>query len=218
MDNLAGASPSGERVGLVVGRKGWLGLAGAAVVLLLGAILLGGPSWALPVERALAAPGDSPQPAVALGAISGQVFLEARPAPPTDSWSIPLQVTLFRDDGAVYTSTVVTTDNEGAFTLSGIAVDVYDVWVKGAHTLAERQNDISVVESLPVHLEFGPLIEGDANNDNQIGAVDASFLSDGYWKIKGEAGFVTGADLNEDGIIDARDASLLASHYGLAGD
>jgi hypothetical protein len=157
-------------------------------------------------------------PAVALGSISGQVLLEGRPSPPTSSWSIPLQITLYRGDGAVYTATVVTTDDTGAFSLGDITVDTYDVLVKGVHTLAERQNGISVVVSPTVHLEFGPLVEGDANNDNQVGAVDASYLSNGYWRAEGEAGFVSGADFNEDGIIDARDASLLASNYGLAGE
>jgi len=146
------------------------------------------------------------------------VLLEARPAPPDSSWSIPLQIKLFQGGGAVYTTTVVTTDDSGYFQLNDIPVDTYDVWVKGAHTLAERQNGVSVIVGPAVKLEFGPLLEGDASNDNQIGALDASLLSNGYWKSKTQAGYVTGADFNEDGIIDARDASLLASNYGLVGD
>jgi len=162
--------------------------------------------------------GDVARVAASLGAISGRVLLQGRPAPPDSSWAIPLQVTLYHSGGGLYTATVVTTDNEGAFSLGGIPVGTYDVLVKGAHTLAERRNGVSVVTSPTVNLGAIPLLEGDANNDNYVGAVDASFLASGYWKSKGQAGFVAGADLNEDGTIDARDASLLASNYGLAGD
>ena len=218
MGKFADARGIGVRGREASGYRWWLGLAALVLACAIVAVLFGAPSWALPFEQTPSILGNGPLAEGTLGSISGHVLLEARPAPPTDSWSIPLQLTLYHGDGTVYTATIVMTDNEGTFSVGGIAADTYDVWLKGAHTLAERQNDITVGLTPIVQLEFGPLIEGDANNDNQIGAVDASFLSNGYWKSRGEAGFVTGADFNEDGTIDARDASLLAAHYGLGGE
>lgn len=210
MRKLASRPPMREQ-------RWWLGLAGMAVALLLAAVVWGAPTRALPVEQGRALPGVEVRPAVASGSILGRVLLEARDSF-TSGLSIPLQVKLYQGDGSIYTATLVTTDESGYFGLTDLPVATYDVWVKGAHTLAERQNGISVVMTPTVQLEFGPLIEGDANNDNQIGAVDASFLSNGYWKARGQAGYVAGADFNEDGIIDARDASLLANNYGQVGD
>lgn len=191
-------------------RRHLLLLAGVFLLLLLGYLLSGGSSWALPYQDGLR------QTVVAQ--VDCHVDLQGRPVPPDSSWSIPVQLRMCLTAGGVYTTALFTTDNSGDFFIPNVDVGTYDICVKGAHTLRKCKPSVDVVTPTTPLVDFGTLLEGDANGDNKINAIDASIMATSYWKADGDAGFAPGADFNEDDYIDARDASLLATNYWKIGD
>ena len=150
--------------------------------------------------------------------LRGHVDLQGRPLPPDSSWSIPLQVVFCTSsDGAYWNTWTPTTDMSGDFLIPVLKSGTYDICVKGAHTLRKCKLSVQLVPPI-TWVDFGTLLEGDANGDNTVNAIDASIMATSYWKADGEAGFAPGADFNEDDYIDARDASLLATNYWKNGD
>ncbi len=148
--------------------------------------------------------------------ISGSVALQGRPAKPDASWGVPLTVdlTLVGQTTPRYHFTPAS-DNRGAFTLTNIQPGDYRVAVKNSHTLQVVQN--LTVRNGANTAEFGPLPEGDANNDNYVTLLDFSVLASTYGKAEGGQGFDGRADFNEDNYITLLDFSLLATNFGRSG-
>lgn len=62
------------------------------------------------------------------------------------------------------------------------------------------------------------LVNGDVDNDNEIGPSDFSVLSSAYGSGAGDPGFVEGADLDGDNAVGPADFSILSSGFGQIGD
>lgn len=148
--------------------------------------------------------------------INASVNLQGRPAKPDPSWSVPLTVdlTLTGQTTPRYRFTL-TSDNRGAFTLTDIQPGSYRVAVKNGHTLQVVHN--ITVQTETNTAEFGPLPEGDANNDNYVTLLDFSILASTYGRSEGGQGFDGRADFNEDNYITLLDFSLLATNFGDSG-
>jgi pimeloyl-ACP methyl ester carboxylesterase len=138
--------------------------------------------------------------------IEGSVTLQGRRAPPDTSWSVPLTVTV----GS--TSYAVATDQWGKFTLFGLTPGTYDIRVKNSHTLRNLKSGVALVAG-PNPVDFGALLEGDANDDNAVNIKDFSILSTGFYPT-----YDARADFNEDGYINISDFSLLVTNFGWYGD
>jgi hypothetical protein len=67
-------------------------------------------------------------------------------------------------------------------------------------------------------VDFGTILEGDANNDDYVNILDASSLVPCYGSSTGGPGWNEHCDFNRDGNINILDASALASNYGKHGD
>lgn len=148
--------------------------------------------------------------------INGSIILQGRPASPDSKWSVPLSISLTTAGSSqpAYTFTP-TTDNSGKFTLTGIVPGTYQVRVKHSHTL---QNLKTVTLAAGGNtIDFGTLLEGDANNDNAVSLIDFSILATTYSKCQGTAGYDSRADFNGDTCITLLDFSLLVSNYGKSG-
>ncbi|MBX7136182.1 MAG: hypothetical protein K1X67_26215 [Fimbriimonadaceae bacterium] len=89
-------------------------------------------------------------------------------------------------------------------------------FIKPSHWL-RRQVVVFLTDS---GLDIGQFafINGDCDEDNEVGIGDYSILSGAYGTNVGDAGFVTNADLNGDDAVDIADYAILSSNYGLAGD
>jgi hypothetical protein len=149
--------------------------------------------------------------------LSGSVLLQGRPAPPDPSWSVPLSVTLYElgQPTPAY-EFLTTTDENGAFVLSGVVPGDYTALVKSPHTL---QNRVDVALGVgPNEVSLGELREGDANDDNCVLISDFSVLVTTYAKGEGDPGFDGRADFNEDDWVSLVDFSLLATNFGDCGD
>ena len=148
--------------------------------------------------------------------INGSVILQGRPTPPHARWIVPLTVKLFANGETTprYDLNAVT-DNQGRFTLSGVAPGTYQARVKNSHTLESRSTITLTAGANTVN--FGALREGDSNNDNFVSLVDFSILASTFGKCVGGTGYDTRADFNADTCISLLDFSLLASNFGQSG-
>jgi len=149
--------------------------------------------------------------------LEGSVSLQGRPAAPDASWVTDLVVSLTRSGESTlrYTFTPTTSDS-GAFTLSGINPDTYQVRVKGRHTL-QNMGMVSL-SSGSNSVNLGQLREGDANDDNMITLLDFSLLAAKFGACSGYPNYDPMCDFNADGCTTIIDYSLLAGNFGQVGD
>lgn len=150
-----------------------------------------------------ATPSASATPSCTL---RGTVTLQRPDKPaPDPSWVVQLTVT-------VGTSQYVTfTDERGNFTLSGLTPGVYNIRVKGSHTLSNFRSNVTLNTGWN-EVDFGMLKEGDANNDNCVSIIDFSILANGFFPR-----FDPRADFNHDGVVNIIDFSLFRGNFGLCG-
>jgi Xaa-Pro aminopeptidase len=85
------------------------------------------------------------------------------------------------------------------------------------HTLANRWSNL-VLAAGDNTVDLGTLLEGDADNDNDVDAADASLLNRAFGTVPGNANWDPRADLNEDDVVNATDMALLAASFGRSGD
>jgi len=138
--------------------------------------------------------------------LEGSVTLQrpGRPAP-DPSWVVVLRVSVGDTDHAV------TTDPWGHFRLTGLTQGIHDIRVKNAHTLANSMRVLLVHGTNS--LDFGTLLEGDANDNNCVNITDFSILTNSF-----VPGYDAHADFNQDGLVNITDFSLLKGNFGQCGD
>ncbi|MGQ9493536.1 MAG: hypothetical protein ACUVR2_07215 [Anaerolineae bacterium] len=139
--------------------------------------------------------------------LRGHVTLQGRPTPPHVRWVTPLTVTVGSTEYAV------TTDTSGYFTVTeGLTPGTYDIRVKHAHTLRNVKRGVTLVAGQN-DVDFGTLIEGDANNNNCVEMLDFVIL-------RSKFGSTTDlrADFNQSGVVDMLDFVLLRVNFGRCGD
>ncbi len=108
--------------------------------------------------------------------------------------------------------TVNTGSNNVTFQIDGVVAGTYDILVVTGHTLHSVKRGV-VVSPPSVDVYFGNMLEGNANNDTIINALDFSILAAAYMKSTGQAGWNAGADFDMSGTVNALDFSLLAANY-----
>jgi len=153
-----------------------------------------------------------------LAQIVGTVTLQGRPTSPHPAWITILQLSLYEPGSTTPRYAYqATTDQSGRFDASNIPPGNYDVRIKGSHTLANIKRNITLQPGLNT-IDFGTLLEGDANDDNAVTILDYSILRTAYGTVRGQPGYDERADFNQDGAITILDYSLLRMNYGCAGE
>lgn len=153
--------------------------------------------------------------------LRGQVGLQGRPAAPNLAWSIPLTVTLTPTTLGLPEYTLrTTTDRTGAFTLDGLVPGVYDVRVKGAHTLRNLVRKVTLAAGQN-RQHLGLLLEGDVETGatfNYVTDADYAALLASFNLCAGAAGYRPNADLDGSGCVTIADLGLLSGNFGWKGD
>ena len=150
--------------------------------------------------------------------LTGRVTLQGRPAPPHASLAVPVVVELYQGGNPVPVQTHnVSTDANAEFIIPNIPAGTYTIAVKHSHTLQRVAADEVLVNGTNV-VEFGTLLEGDANDENIVDALDFSIMLSTFNKVLGEPGFDARADFNNDNVVDALDFSLLISNFNVIGE
>lgn len=148
------------------------------------------------------------------GSLKGKIILQGHPQ---GNMAASLRIQ-FYEPGKImpeFTYNIESNVN-GEFTIDNIPTGNYVITVKNSHTLLVAaaanitQGNITVIE-------FALLLEGDANNDNQITDLDFSLLSKAFGTIQGGKGYNSAADFNVDATISILDFSLLAENYNKKG-
>lgn len=114
----------------------------------------------------------------------------------------------------------VVLNSSGQYTMtlnSGINAGTYDFYAKGSHWLRRKRASVNVPAGGASGVDFS-LINGDINNDNEIGIGDYSMLSASYNLFLGDPGYNAQADLNGDDEVGISDYAILSSNYGQFGD
>lgn len=148
------------------------------------------------------------------GSLKGKVILQGRPQ---GKMAASLKVQLYEpgklDPAFTYN---VSSNADGEFTIDNIYTGDYVVTVKNSHTLQVAAT-ASITQGTVTIIEFDPLPEGDANNDNQVTELDFSVLSKAFGTVEGGNGYNSAADFNVDTNVSVLDFSLLAENYNKKG-
>jgi hypothetical protein len=161
-------------------------------------------------------------PIVVNATLQGHVDLQARPSPPHPQWAINLSVRFFQGGNETAWSPVnVTTDNNGNFTVSGIASGTYDVGVKSPLT-ASRLNS-SVVLAGNTTVDFGTLLSGDVNDGvgedpDYISLGDYTKTVTAYDSVPASGNWNAACDFNCDSYVGLDDYTLSVSNYDTVGE
>ena len=170
---------------------------------------------------ATSAPAASPQapPAQQPAQLRVRVQWLGRGAPPNDSWVQPLTLQLSTPgNAAVVASFKGATDRNGVAQYTGLPAGIYNVHVKGQHSLQSARASISLTPGASLELDMKMQVEGDVNGDNCVTVDDYSHVQARLGTHRGMEGFDAAADLNNDGEVSMSDVSLLRSGFDRCGD
>lgn len=147
--------------------------------------------------------------------VSGRIVflgLNAIASPPSSA-----TVEFRRLDGSLAYSEVASITTTGQFVVSSpVERGVYDVAIKVSHWL-RKVVPVDTGEGNVSGLSFR-LLNGDADEDNEVGIGDYAVLSGSYGTSRGDTEFVGNADFNGDDAVDIADYAILSENYGRAGD
>ena len=184
-------------------------LLGIIVVLLLVSLLLA--SSSLADSEVDCTPGKR-------AALHGHVNLQGRPPAPDWRWVTILIVGIHNpppDCSHARWDLPLITDRRGDFLLPNVPVGTFMISVKGFHTLRVCQT-VTIVTGIN-KVDFGTLLEGDANNDNRIDNKDKAILLAAYGTHRGQRRYDPRADFNDDGKVDSADKDLLTANWNQVG-
>lgn len=163
----------------------------------------------------------TPQPGESAG-ISCHVSLQGRTAhPPHPSYSVTLTLSLLGpEDGTLYYTATLVTDASGWLTTANAPPGVYDLRIKGDHTLSRVFDGVALArgENTVDCERRGALREGDADGDNYVTIVDFSLLRTSFGKCPGLVGCDVRTDFDQDEYVTILDFSLLRQNFGRAGE
>ncbi|MEL7236856.1 MAG: dockerin type I domain-containing protein, partial [Chloroflexota bacterium] len=123
-------------------------------------------------------------------------------------------VSMYQND-AMVTETTVPVSASGEFTVPDVTPGTYDIYVKTAITLSSLQT----IDMQPGAnaVNFGEMLNGDANNTDKIDLVDFTILSVAFNATTGDDNFDARADFNGDGSINLVDFTLLSINFNEEG-
>jgi hypothetical protein len=180
------------------------------------------PGAVAPPPATVPAPAPQPQqppPAQSPAQLRVRVQWIGRGAPPSDSWVQPLTLHLSSPGtAAVVASFNGATDRDGVALYSGLPAGIYNVHVKGPHSLQSARASISLTPGATLDLDMKMQVEGDVNGDNCVTVEDFSYIQARLGTHQGASGFDPTADLNNDGEVSATDVSLMRSGFDRCGD
>lgn len=134
---------------------------------------------------------------------------------PLNGTPITMEVRNSGSTTAVETHDVIL-NPDGTYSFNTLLTGQFDVAAKYSHWLRKK---------LPLNLTGGnlggvnfALINGDIDEDNEIGIGDYAQLSMSYNAWPGDNNWIDAADLDGDGYIDIADFAILSAHYGALGD
>ncbi len=149
------------------------------------------------------------------GGLRGTVKLEGRPE---GQMTTRLKIQLYQPGKTVpFHIEDIYASNQGEFSIDDIIPGNYVLTIKNMHTL-QLAAAITIAPGTETVINFKkPLLEGDANDDNQIDEADFALLSKAFGTLQGGKGYNSVTDFNADNTVSVLDFSLLAGNYQTKG-
>ena len=105
----------------------------------------------------------------------------------------------------------------GTFTIqTNVQAGNYDVAFKGSHWLRDTVSNVTF-SNTSASASFDS-VNGDIDEDNEVGIGDYAILSFSYGSIQGDPNWDPAADLDGDGEVAIGDYAILSANYGQMGD
>lgn len=146
------------------------------------------------------------------GLISGTVTLEDFSASPLGQ----IVVAEVKDgNGDVQDRRVLALTAAGGYSFYSTYRGAGTVTIKGSKWLARAA---AVTVSATPSVVNVSLMNGDVNNDNEVGPADFSLLAAAFGTFLGDPGYTVASDLNGDEEVGPADFAILASNFGEFGD
>jgi len=114
--------------------------------------------------------------------------------------------------GSLSLSQSVTLNSQGRFSLTNVAIGSYTVKIMASHWLFKTINNVQMTAT-GTDLGTVQLVNGDANNDNQVTAADLSIV---LAAMDSTAGGM--ADLDGDGEVTSTDLAIVLTNMDRLGD
>ena len=151
--------------------------------------------------------------------LAGSVSFQGRGDPGSPEWADTIEVTAHMVGDPIPAYKFVTaTDTQGHFSVgTGIYTGTYDVAVRNMSSLPNMRPGVVFTETSSHDIDFGTLIEGDANGDSQVGLSDLVILASAYDASAGDPGYSSAVDFNSDGQVGLSDLVMLANNYDQSG-
>lgn len=106
----------------------------------------------------------------------------------------------------------------GAFAFTTPLRGSYSLLAKSSHWLQQRLTVPLNITDDGAHGNVFALLNGDIDQDNEIGVGDYALLSSAYGSIPGDPNWYADADLDGDDEVNIGDYSILSGNYGFFGD
>ena len=147
----------------------------------------------------------------------GIVQLEGGARPNPEGWVVPLTVHFFEPGMDTPIITCVTSTEKAAegatFECSAVS-GVFDITVDSDHALANIRRSVELPVSGDSNIvDFGILLEGDANNDGIVDVRDFTLLSEAFGSCEGGGGFNPMVDFDRSGCVNILDFTLLSKNF-----
>ena len=159
--------------------------------------------------------------------VTGKLTLQGGSRPDA-GWQVPAVVKFFAInsdplvDTPVKTYSLTTqigeTDSQSGkpvnatFTITSAPIGEYDITVDSPHTLMNIKRNVTTSPG-QMTVDFGQLLEGDANDDGKINISDFGILASAFGKSTNQSGYDSRADFDRNGAVNISDFGLLAVNY-----
>ena len=140
-------------------------------------------------------------------------------AAPNDKWIEPFEVHLFVAGGAELGCSPVTatTNDTGVFRIWGIPPGTYNISVKNWTCLREVKLGETLLVDVPNVVDFGTLLQGDADNNNYVVMADLGAMLPAWNKQVGDPEYSVKFDFNRDGYVTMADLGVMLPNWNGAG-
>ena len=148
--------------------------------------------------------------------LEGHISYISRGTAPDARWAQPFTVRCFEQGNLnnELWSQNATTDNNGVFTITGLAPGTYDIGIKNYTCLSELNTSVTLTNNITNVVDFGTTNEGDSNGNDAVTGMDFSILA-GVFNTAPAGN--PNCDFNRDNAVTGMDFSLLAGNFNTVG-
>ncbi|MDP6716839.1 MAG: dockerin type I domain-containing protein, partial [SAR202 cluster bacterium] len=147
----------------------------------------------------------------------GIVQLEGGDRPTPEGWEVPITVKFFvpgMDTPLRTCNTSTVKVAEGAMFECSAVSGFFDLTVDSVHVLANIKRRVELPNpGASNRIDFGVLLEGDANDDGVVDVRDFTLLVDGFGACLPITTYATNIDFDRNGCVNILDFTLLSKNF-----